>query len=146
MTQDVQDVSDVYRAPLGKLAEELNQFLWEECGYMRWDQYYFLERFLKELCKGAIVFGEETERTGNILNKLLKKNEGDESSEVERMTELKPCPFCGCDVNSRSWTYKYDPLFHNMQYIECPQCGIRTPSMNNEYEMISVWNRRVEDD
>ena len=59
--------------------------------------------------------------------------------------ELKPCPFCGCDVNSRPWTYRHDPD-GNMQYIQCPWCGIRTPSMNNEYELISVWNRRVEDD
>lgn len=86
MTQDVQDVSDVYRAPLGKLAEELDKFMWEEHGYLRWDQYYFLKILLRELCKSAIFFGEETERTGNILNKLLKKNEKDESSEVERMT------------------------------------------------------------
>ena len=79
MTQDVQDVSDVYRASLGKMAEELNQFLWEECGYMRWDQYYFLERFLKELCKNAIFFNEETELTKDILNVLQKKSMWDES-------------------------------------------------------------------
>ena len=70
MTQDVQDVSDVYRAPLGKLAEELNQFLWEERGYLRWDQYYFLKILLRELCKGAIVFDEQSESTEDILNKL----------------------------------------------------------------------------
>lgn len=78
MTQDVQDVSDVYRTSLGRLAEELNQFLWEERGYMRWDQYYFLERFLKELCKSAIFFDEQSEGTEDILNKLQKKSERDE--------------------------------------------------------------------
>lgn len=57
--------------------------------------------------------------------------------------DLKPCPFCGCDVNNRSWTYKYDPSDSNMQYIECPWCGIRTRAMNNEYELISMWNERV---
>lgn len=70
MTQDVQDVSDVYRAPLGKLAEELNQFLWEECGHLRWDQFHFLKILLRELCKGAIVFDEQSESTEDILNKL----------------------------------------------------------------------------
>lgn len=61
-----------------------------------------------------------------------------------RMTgELKPCPFCGCDVNCRSWTFKYDPYDKSMQYIECPWCGIRTRSVNNEYELISMWNERV---
>ena len=79
MTQDVQDVSDVDRASLGRLAEELNQFLWEERGYMRWDQYYFLKILLRELCKSAIVFDEQSVSTEDILNKLLKKSMWDES-------------------------------------------------------------------
>lgn len=81
MTQDVQDVSEMDRLPLGNLAERLYKFLWWEYGSLRWDQYFVLKNFLKELCKSAIFFGEETERTGDILNKLLKKNEKDESSE-----------------------------------------------------------------
>ena len=78
MTQDIQDVSDVYRTSLGRLAEELNQFLWIERGHLRWDQYYFLERFLKELCKSAMFFNEQSESTEDILNKLQKKSEKDE--------------------------------------------------------------------
>lgn len=57
--------------------------------------------------------------------------------------ELKPCPFCGCDVNSRPWVFRYDLYDKKMQYIECPLCGIRTPSMNNEYELIALWNTRA---
>ena len=59
------------------------------------------------------------------------------------MTELKPCPFCGCDVASRPWTFQNDSNYQGAQYIQCPMCGIRTPTMNNEYELISAWNRRV---
>ena len=73
MTQDVQDVSDVYRASLGRLADELNQFLWEEAGHLRWAQYYLLKILLRELCKSAIVFDEQSESTEDILNKLQKK-------------------------------------------------------------------------
>ena len=78
MTQDAQDVSDVYRTSLGRLAEELNQFLWVERGYLRWDQYYFLKILLRELCKSAIVFDEQSDSTEDILNKLQKKSEKDE--------------------------------------------------------------------
>lgn len=83
MTQDVQDVSDVDRLPLGDLAERLYKFLWWEYGSLRWDQYFVLKNFLKELCKSAIVFDEQSESTEDILNKLLKKSERDESSEVD---------------------------------------------------------------
>ena len=78
MTQDAQDVSDVYRASLGRMVDELNKFLWVERGHLRWDQYYFLKILLRELCKSAIVFDEQSEGTEDILNKLLKKSERDE--------------------------------------------------------------------
>ena len=78
MTQDIQDVSDVDRASLGKMVDELNKFLWEERGYLRWDQYYFLKILLRELCKSAIFFDEQSESTEDILSKLLKKSEKDE--------------------------------------------------------------------
>ena len=61
------------RTPLGKIVEELNQFLWEEAGYLRWDQYWFLKSCLKELCKAAIYYDEQTECTKDILNKIQKK-------------------------------------------------------------------------
>ena len=78
MTQDAQDVSDLNRTSLGKLAEELNQFLWGERGCLRWDQYYFLKILLRELCKSAMFFNEQSESTEDILNKLQKKSEKDE--------------------------------------------------------------------
>ena len=61
------------RTPLGKIVEELNQFLWEEAGHLRWDQYWFLKACLKELCKAAIYYDEQNERTKAILNKMQKK-------------------------------------------------------------------------
>lgn len=78
MTQDVQDVSDEYRASLRRLVDELNKFLWEERGYLRWDQYLFLNKLLKELCIDAMFFDERSENMKDILNKLQKKSERDE--------------------------------------------------------------------
>lgn len=63
------------RIPLGKLAEELDKFVWCECGSLRWDQYWFLKGCLKELCKAAIYYDEQTERTKDILNKMEKRSE-----------------------------------------------------------------------
>ena len=79
MTQDVLDTSGMDRTSLGKLVEELYTFLWCECGQIRWDQYWFLKKYLKELCKNAIFFNEETELTKDILNVLQKKSMWDES-------------------------------------------------------------------
>ena len=63
------------RTPLGKLVEELDKFLWCECGSIRWDQYWFLKCCLKELCKAAIDYDEQTECTKAILNKIQKRSE-----------------------------------------------------------------------
>lgn len=63
------------RTPLGKIVEELDKFMWEEHGYLRWDQYYFLKILLRELCKAAIYYDEQTERTKAILSKMQKRSE-----------------------------------------------------------------------
>ena len=68
------------RAPLGKLVDELNKFLWCEYGHLRWDQYHFLDNLLKELCKSAMFFDEASENMKDILNKLQKESELDEMS------------------------------------------------------------------
>lgn len=61
------------RIPLGKLAEKLNQFILEERGYLRWDQYWFLKGCMKEMCKAAIDYDDQSERAKDILDKIQKK-------------------------------------------------------------------------
>ena len=57
------------RTSLGKLVEELNWFLDFEGTEISIDQYKFLNNyFLKELCKSAIFFNEQTECTKDILD------------------------------------------------------------------------------
>ena len=57
------------RTSVGKLVEELNRFLDFEGTEISIDQYKFLNNyFLKELCKSAIFFNEQTECTKDILD------------------------------------------------------------------------------
>ena len=63
------------RTPLGKIVEELDKFLWCEYGSIRWDQYWFLKSCLKELCKAAIYYDEQSERAKYILAKMPKRSE-----------------------------------------------------------------------
>ena len=58
--------------------------------------------------------------------------------------ELKPCPFCGCNLNDKSNVFKTVEYIHGSgQYIQCPWCGIRTRAVYDEYELIHIWNERV---
>lgn len=53
------------------------------------------------------------------------------------MIELKPCPFCGGDVD----------LVHENDYvsISCGQCGIMTDFYPSADALSDVWNSRVSD-
>lgn len=59
--------------------------------------------------------------------------------------ELKACPFCGCDLNSRSNVFQQFKSMHcEAQYIQCPRCGVRTRAEYDEYTLVQIWNERVE--
>lgn len=51
------------------------------------------------------------------------------------MTELKPCPFCGSEVNK----IRYD----NLWFVRCYACGAIGGIREDEDECIDVWNTRT---
>lgn len=58
------------------------------------------------------------------------------------MTELKPCPFCGCKIEGKQpyWT----PMETDDDYyaIKCRKCNALI--FDEDYDtVITLWNRRV---
>jgi len=57
------------------------------------------------------------------------------------MEELRKCPFCGGEAEARCSVayagYVYDG------YVECLECGSRTPIYYTKADAIAAWNRRV---
>ena len=51
-------------------------------------------------------------------------------------TELKPCPFCGGEVEKRE-----SPGFHNW-WVICKQCHSTSGEHESEKEAVEAWNRR----
>lgn len=53
------------------------------------------------------------------------------------MTEMKPCPFCGCsDIKC-----VYDDQFE-VWFINCPTCNVWATNEDSEEELTETWNRR----
>lgn len=64
-----------------------------------------------------------------------------------KVTELKPCPFCGDTPKFKSWMDEniWDHNIVKWVGIEC-SCGVEVPAWPEEVveeEVISVWNARV---
>ena len=59
------------------------------------------------------------------------------------MTELKPCPFCGCEVEIRIGVYTAYYLAH--PETDCMLCGFASYFTKDKNELINDWNRRVEE-
>lgn len=61
-----------------------------------------------------------------------------------KMPELKPCPFCGENVNfSKSegvWGWHKDNCF--FQFLQDKEADMTAEELNREY--IKAWNRRAE--
>lgn len=56
------------------------------------------------------------------------------------MTELKPCPFCGKDMQ------KHDSLGHDEHAVYCNNCGAIGPNEITQKNADEMWNlRRPED-
>lgn len=63
------------------------------------------------------------------------------------MTELKPCPFCGSEVELGHYTANHNDWW----FIRCKVCNITIDPMywndvRSKNEMIKIWNRRTTDD
>lgn len=56
------------------------------------------------------------------------------------MTELKPCPFCGCEEIEVG----YD--IHGAFWCYCPACWSRTGTYDQDTLAVEAWNRRVKDE
>lgn len=51
------------------------------------------------------------------------------------MTELKPCPFCGGEV-------EYGITWRSIRYIQCKNCNIKISGFNNKKDLVNAWNAR----
>ena len=57
------------------------------------------------------------------------------------MSELKPCPFCGCSATVLAkQIYSEKILF----VVACDVCGGKTRGFHGSKEAIEAWNRRVD--
>ncbi|MEX9900763.1 Lar family restriction alleviation protein [Proteus mirabilis] len=59
------------------------------------------------------------------------------------MSELKKCPFCGCD-RIFVGTYDYEEFYDKTYYkAECNSCEAETGFKDSKQEAIAAWNRRA---
>jgi len=60
----------------------------------------------------------------------------------KRMTELKPCPFCGGEADFISNEYRLPFATHR---IFCKECGVATVWYRTKNGVAEDWNRRVKE-
>lgn len=69
--------------------------------------------------------------------------ESDLKKELLSKRELKPCPFCGNDVEVK----RYKANGNDWWFVECIHCRIKIdPFLNinrTKEEIIEIWNRRA---
>ena len=62
------------------------------------------------------------------------------------MTELKPCPFCGRDVNIYSChSLRRHYISHNVEDRNCPFYKGIEIDQKDQAEAIEAWNRRSDE-
>ena len=59
---------------------------------------------------------------------------------VNKMTDIKPCPFCGGEPIMR---IKWPNTKNKLISIGCPKCRLECGDWHTEAKAISVWNRRA---
>ena len=57
-----------------------------------------------------------------------------------KMTELKPCPFCGGEAGIMRYNH-----IKKVSFCFCTSCKAKMPNMLTREEAIEAWNRRAED-
>lgn len=73
--------------------------------------------------------------------------------EVDGMTELKPCPFCGRKVAFVDYVFhKERPYYQHYAQVICAACqasvgstGFSNTKEEAERKAIKAWNMRIED-
>ena len=75
-------------------------------------------------------------------------NYGKEKEE-NKLTELKPCPFCGGEAKIVEYYIK-GVANKKHYFVECKNCGVRRDNHHDGYrtrqDVINAWNRREEND
>ena len=61
------------------------------------------------------------------------------------MAELKPCPFCGGEAETRTFTMGRFKK-RKFVYVECSVCGNRTSVDYETHHVEKAWNRRFTDE
>ncbi|MBO7275069.1 MAG: Lar family restriction alleviation protein [Clostridia bacterium] len=59
------------------------------------------------------------------------------------MSELKPCPFCGYDLDTQSVWQSADG---KCWQVQCPACGVMTDWECGMDKAINAWNRRADNE
>jgi len=73
---------------------------------------------------------------------------------MNKMTELKPCPFCGSEAEVRSYKIPAGvSIFRKVYTVTCSNylCWVKPETRHisgwtNRIEAIEYWNRRTSDD
>lgn len=62
--------------------------------------------------------------------------------EVERMTDAKPCPFCGSnDLFMFAYPYRRKPGLRGC-YVRCNRCGASSGNHETVEDAVKAWNER----
>ena len=67
------------------------------------------------------------------------------------MAELKPCPFCGGEAHTYTYSTMSKGKLVDVWVVHCKRCGLNYPPKirgyqgKYEFEAIEAWNRRCED-
>lgn len=62
------------------------------------------------------------------------------------MGEIKHCPCCGGNASVyEDARFHAKPYDFPKWYIQCHDCGLRTP-IGTTYQIVKIWNRRKEND
>ena len=69
---------------------------------------------------------------------------------IDKMSELKPCPFCGGEVEETGGSCNFGKKIMTLN-VKCRKCGtsvaLKTAWNTNAYlEAIDTWNRRADND
>jgi Lar family restriction alleviation protein len=59
----------------------------------------------------------------------------------EKLEALKPCPFCGSDNVSASYSTNLDNVICH-RFVECEDCAACGPTDPDETRAIAAWNTR----